>query len=79
MVTFGLATKVRLRAKNVPWFVSDTTAQDIDWILSKMMDGAENPVSGDGKCDVMKSEESDKRISELGIVFYLIVSLQFFV
>jgi hypothetical protein len=31
-----------------------------------LIDGASNPVSGDGKCDVMRTEESDERIRELG-------------
>jgi damage-control phosphatase, subfamily III len=66
LVTFGLATKVRLRVKKLPWFVSDTTPADIDWILSKLTDGAQNPVSGDGKCDVMRSDDSDRRIDWLG-------------
>ncbi len=67
LVTFGLAKKVRLRVKSIPWFVSDTTPQDIDWLLSKLIDGAENPLSGDGKCDVMRSGESDRRIGALGL------------
>ena len=65
-MTFGLATKVRLRVKNVPWFVSDTTPQDLDWVLSKLIDGAENPVSGDGASDVMRSDENDERMAALG-------------
>jgi hypothetical protein len=35
--------------------VSDTTRRDVEWLLAKLTDGAQNPVAGDGKCDVHRS------------------------
>ena len=36
MVTSGVASKVRLRIKNQPWFVSDTTPRDLAWSLERL-------------------------------------------
>ena len=42
LVESGMAKKVRFRVKNCPWFVSDTTPSDVDWILNEMSQGAAN-------------------------------------
>jgi len=36
LVTSGIAKQVRLRIKDMPWFVSDTTPQDFHWFLDKL-------------------------------------------
>jgi hypothetical protein len=61
-----LATKIRLRVKVNPWFVSDTTIKDIEWMLEKLKDGAVNPVAGDGKNDSLQSQENDADLEKLG-------------
>merc|ERR1719270_259814 len=40
LITTGLASMVRLRVKVHPWFVSDTSKKDIDWVLQEMSEGA---------------------------------------
>lgn len=42
MTRTGLAKRIRLRVKDRPWFVSDTTSGDIDWMLKEMAQGAVN-------------------------------------
>lgn len=39
LLSSGLAKKVRIRAKNQPWFVSDTMPHDITWTLNAMENG----------------------------------------
>ena len=36
LVTSGAAARVRLRIKDQPWFVSDTTAADLEWSLAQL-------------------------------------------
>jgi len=36
LITSGLASVVRMRIKNCPWFVSDTTPHDFTWTLDKL-------------------------------------------
>jgi len=40
LIATGLASHVRLRVKVHPWFVSDTSQKDIDWVLCQMAEGA---------------------------------------
>jgi len=40
LITTGLASLVRLRVKVHPWFVSDTSQKDVDWVLNQMAEGA---------------------------------------
>jgi uncharacterized protein with ATP-grasp and redox domains len=42
LVSSGLAAKVRMRVKDQPWFVSDTTAQDITWTINQLSRGLES-------------------------------------
>jgi len=42
LVTSGMAAKVRMRVKDQPWFVSDTTPQDITWTLNQLARGVDN-------------------------------------
>jgi len=42
LVTSGIAAKVRMRVKDQPWFVSDTTPQDITWTLNQLARGEDN-------------------------------------
>jgi len=42
LVTSGLAAKVRMRVKDQPWFVSDTTPQDITWTLNQLARGVDD-------------------------------------
>ena len=37
LITSGVVKKVRLRIKNQPWFVSDTTPSDLTWTLNQLM------------------------------------------
>jgi len=74
-----LATKVRLRVKVNPWFISDTTTRDIDWMLGKLIDGAINDLGGDGKNDTLRSQENDADLEKLGTLFQVFfVSSDFF-
>lgn len=41
LVSSGVTAKVRLRIKNQPWFVSDTTPADLHWTLSKLSEDVE--------------------------------------
>ncbi|TRY80795.1 hypothetical protein TCAL_12036 [Tigriopus californicus] len=41
LVSTGLAKKVRIRAKNQPWFVSDAMAHDIKWTINAMETGGD--------------------------------------
>jgi len=43
LVTSKLATKVRMRIKDQPWFVSDTTRQDFSWTLNKLTSLSDSP------------------------------------
>ena len=36
LVTCGASAKVRMRVKNQPWFVSDTTPHDITWTMNQL-------------------------------------------
>ena len=36
LITSGIASAVRMRIKNCPWFVSDTTPFDFTWTLEKL-------------------------------------------
>lgn len=40
LISTGIASLVRLRVKVHPWFVSDTSKKDIDWVLQEMSEGA---------------------------------------
>lgn len=40
LVSTGLADRMRLRVKAHPWFISDTTVQDVEWLLSTLREGA---------------------------------------
>jgi len=42
LVTSGVAAKVRMRVKDQPWFVSDTTIPDITWTINQLSMGLEN-------------------------------------
>jgi len=42
LVSSGVATKVRMRVKDQPWFVSDTTIPDITWTINQLSMGLEN-------------------------------------
>merc|ERR1711936_413916 len=39
LVTSGVAAKVRMRIKDQPWFVSDTTSHDLSWTLNQLARG----------------------------------------
>eukprot|EP00092_Neocalanus_flemingeri_P068092 GFUD01083156.1.p1 GENE.GFUD01083156.1~~GFUD01083156.1.p1 ORF type:complete len:451 (-),score=169.54 GFUD01083156.1:83-1435(-) len=42
LVSCGAASKVRMRVKDQPWFVSDTTMHDITWTLNQLARGVDN-------------------------------------
>jgi len=42
LVSSGVASKVRMRVKDQPWFVSDTTIPDITWTINQMSMGLDN-------------------------------------
>jgi len=42
LVSSGAAAKVRMRVKNQPWFVSDTTPYDVTWTLNQLANGIDN-------------------------------------
>merc|ERR1711874_156576 len=48
LASSGLARQVRMRIKDMPWFVSDTTRQDFDWVLDSL--ARQNPAKTDN-CD----------------------------
>jgi len=47
LITTGKVSKVRMRVKDQPWFVSDTTPDDIKWTLNQMLKSNEvgNPLA----------------------------------
>merc|ERR1719381_467900 len=45
LITSGLASVVRMRIKNSPWFVSDTTPHDFTWTLEKLAASKEGALS----------------------------------
>merc|ERR1711936_291741 len=47
LVTSGVAAKVRMRIKDQPWFVSDTTSHDLSWTLNQLArgEGTHDPLS----------------------------------
>ena len=45
LITSGLASVVRMRIKNGPWFVSDTTPHDFTWTLEKLAASKEAALS----------------------------------
>ena len=45
LITAGLASVVRMRIKNCPWFVSDTTPHDFTWTLDKLASSKEPVLS----------------------------------
>jgi len=69
---------VRLRVKVNPWFISDTTTRDIDWMLGKLIDGAINDLGGDGKNDTLRSQENDADLEKLGALFQVFLFCQIF-
>jgi len=42
LVSSGVAAQVRMRVKDQPWFVSDTTIPDITWTINQLSMGLEN-------------------------------------
>ena len=46
LLTSGLVDKVRLRIKDQPWFVSDTTQADLDWSLEQLLASPEDSSLG---------------------------------
>lgn len=42
LVSSGVASKVRMRVKDQPWFVSDTTIPDITWTMNQMSRASDN-------------------------------------
>ena len=46
LLTTGLVDRVRLRIKDQPWFVSDTTKADLDWSLEQMLGSPEESPLG---------------------------------
>jgi len=42
LVSSGAADKVRMRVKDQPWFVSDTTPCDFTWTLNQLANGVDN-------------------------------------
>lgn len=62
LISTGLATIVRIRVKARPWFVSDTTKEDIDWVLDNMAeDGCKKLRKSD---DANAQEALMKRLGE---------------
>ena len=61
LITTGLASVVRLRVKVHPWFVSDTSQKDIDWLLDQMCNGAMQYRHTDGDTKLLGSKQFDKR------------------
>ena len=41
LIASGVVNKVRLRIKNQPWFVSDTTPSDLTWTLNQLRSGGQ--------------------------------------
>ena len=46
LLTSGLVDQVRLRIKDQPWFVSDTTQADLDWSLEQLLASPEDSALG---------------------------------
>ena len=46
LLTTGLVDRVRLRIKDQPWFVSDTTQADLDWSLEQLLTNPEDSALG---------------------------------
>ena len=44
LINSGVVKKVRLRIKNQPWFVSDTTPSDLTWTLNQLMSCGQDSV-----------------------------------
>lgn len=55
----GLATKVKLHVKSIPWFVSDVLPRDMDVLLSALADTSLFPGEGGGAVRVLGQRLSD--------------------
>jgi len=68
LITTGLASMVRLRVKVHPWFVSDTSKKDLDWLLGQMAEGAKqyrHPTDGSKKEDVQFCQDDVNLMSRM--------------
>jgi len=50
----GLATEIRFHGKRYPWFVSDVTKKDWNWLLNNMMYGNLFPHATDVEMDALR-------------------------
>lgn len=51
----GLATQIRFHGKRYPWFVSDVTKKDWEWLLNTMVYGQLFPNASDVELESLRS------------------------
>ncbi|XP_067845464.1 damage-control phosphatase ARMT1 isoform X2 [Heptranchias perlo] len=59
LITSRLADEIHFHGKSIPWFVSDTTKRDFDWILKKMQTANHMPMS---RCGVVWEKNMKKGV-----------------
>jgi hypothetical protein len=50
----GLATEIRFHGKRYPWFVSDVTKKDWEWLLNSMVYGQLFPQASDTELESLR-------------------------
>ena len=54
LVQLGFASQVRFHGKRYPWFVSDVTKKDWEWLLNSMVYGHLFPKASDEERDSLR-------------------------
>lgn len=54
LIQSGLATQVRFHGKRYPWFVSDVTKKDWEWLLNSMVYGQLFPKASDQELESLR-------------------------
>lgn len=54
LIQSGLAKQVRFHGKRYPWFVSDVTKKDWNWLLNSMVYGHLFPKATDGEIESLR-------------------------
>ncbi|KDN53628.1 DUF89-domain-containing protein [Tilletiaria anomala UBC 951] len=55
LIQSGIASEVRFHGKRLPWFVSDVTRKDFDWLINTMVYGSLFPNGTDAELASLKS------------------------
>jgi len=55
LVQSGLATQIHFHGKRYPWFVSDVTKKDWEWLLNTMVYGQLFPNASDVELESLRS------------------------